>query len=422
MDSKKSPLALLAQTCSQIGSDPVAAAGSSSNSSSKITERKKSTDSSPIQQQQNNNNKASPILSVGGSMDLSNKGRSSSASVEDPASSSSSKTMKKESRQKETAESRRSKSSSPKDRPRPSLTGSELPPTTLPTAATPSAAASSIPAYNPLMMPTSDPMAGYKSLMAAGISPYPSPYYPGYPSGLDLNAYASALKAMPPPPPSAYHPHHHHHPAAAAAAYSAALALQYSRMNAAAAAAAGLNNKPTSSGSEPCRDPYCTGCPNSSPSIHMICPAGCSPLTQCDHPKVPIPASAASASPAPQNSKPYVCNWIVADNYCGKRFGSSDDLLQHLRTHTNLTSSTSSVDPNHPRAYPTPPLSPLSAARYHPYGKHPSNGVAPPPPAAAASFFPQGGYNPALFQHPALAPYYSHLSLFAPPPRASLPP
>jgi len=354
MDSKKSPLALLAQTCSQIGSDPVAAAGSSSNSSSKITERKKSTDSSPIQQQQNNNNKASPILSVGGSMDLSNKGRSSSASVEDPASSSSSKTMKKESRQKETAESRRSKSSSPKDRPRPSLTGSELPPTTLPTAATPSAAASSIPAYNPLMMPTSDPMAGYKSLMAAGISPYPSPYYPGYPSGLDLNAYASALKAMPPPPPSAYHPHHHHHPAAAAAAYSAALALP--------------------------------------------------------------------ASPAPQNSKPYVCNWIVADNYCGKRFGSSDDLLQHLRTHTNLTSSTSSVDPNHPRAYPTPPLSPLSAARYHPYGKHPSNGVAPPPPAAAASFFPQGGYNPALFQHPALAPYYSHLSLFAPPPRASLPP
>ena len=122
--------------------------------------------------------------------------------------------------------------------------------------------------------------------------------------------------------------------------------------------------------------------------------------------------------------RPYVCNWISADHYCGKRFTSSEELLQHLRTHTSLSSSvpvvTSSavgggeplsspsyqhhhqlLNPSlHPhsahllaalaaaaaalhRTYPTPPLSPLSMARYHPYGsggKH----LATVSPAAAA--------------------------------------
>jgi hypothetical protein len=116
------------------------------------------------------------------------------------------------------------------------------------------------------------------------------------------------------------------------------------------------------------------------------------------------------------------------DHYCGKRFTSSEELLQHLRTHTSLSSSvpvvTSSavgseplsspsyqhhhhqlLNPSlHPhsahllaasaaaaaalhRTYPTPPLSPLSMARYHPYsssstsaGKH----LSTVSPAAAA--------------------------------------
>ena len=36
------------------------------------------------------------------------------------------------------------------------------------------------------------------------------------------------------------------------------------------------------------------------------------------------------------SSEPYVCNWVSgsASAYCGKRFANSDDLLNHLRSHT----------------------------------------------------------------------------------------
>ena len=145
-----------------------------------------------------------------------------------------------------------------------------------------------------------------------------------------------------------------------------------------------------------------------------------------------------------------MCNWIAADNYCGKRFTSSDELLQHLRTHTSLAvpSSTEAPSPvsatgyspgalplphshllaasaslHHRSAYPTPPLSPLSmaAARYHPYSKPPTSSplsssapVVPPPNPLALSLH----HNPyaaaaaaaAAAQHgpPGLSAYYSH--------------
>ncbi|KRY15090.1 Zinc finger protein Noc [Trichinella patagoniensis] len=33
------------------------------------------------------------------------------------------------------------------------------------------------------------------------------------------------------------------------------------------------------------------------------------------------------------SSSSYVCNWMTGDQYCGKRFASGDELLQHLRSH-----------------------------------------------------------------------------------------
>jgi uncharacterized Zn-finger protein len=153
------------------------------------------------------------------------------------------------------------------------------------------------------------------------------------------------------------------------------------------------------------------------PMIH--CPLACSSSLaglQCDHLRL---RSSEQTSP-PSQHKPFVCNWIVADNYCGKRFASSEDLLQHLRIHTSMSSSSmatettsassSSMPSSQHRAYPTPPLSPLSAARYHPY--------AMKNPAAAAAAGPS--LPPSLLghgygaQHSALAPYYSHLALFGP--------
>lgn len=161
-----------------------------------------------------------------------------------------------------------------------------------------------------------------------------------------------------------------------------------------------------------CRDPFCTGC---SLTPHPVgkCPTGC---TQCEHSATKSSyahqmaaatyAHAQLAALAAASQMPYVCNWIAGDAaYCGKRFGTSDELLQHLRTHTAsmpesmLNSATAGLPPTHPlfqRTYPTPPLSPLSSSRFHPYSK-PS--LMPPamPPSLAGLPIP----------HPSLAQYFS---------------
>ncbi|CAG9560062.1 unnamed protein product [Danaus chrysippus] len=161
-----------------------------------------------------------------------------------------------------------------------------------------------------------------------------------------------------------------------------------------------------------CKDPYCTGCQFSVNNHHLLmsngaCPAGC---TQCDHQKynlamaMALSQQGAAGLPYTQMSRPYICNWIVGESYCGKRFGNSEELLQHLRSHTTdgstPVSSTSSqpslMNPLNPlfttaglrSAYPTAPLSPLSASRYHPYSKAALS--------ASLGASPYGAFNPAL--------------------------
>ncbi|XP_037960639.1 zinc finger protein Noc [Teleopsis dalmanni] len=102
-----------------------------------------------------------------------------------------------------------------------------------------------------------------------------------------------------------------------------------------------------------CKDPYCPGCPYSAHTQQMLmgapCPAGC---TQCEHQKYGMAimggaaaglppghpysqaAAAAAASAAAARTAPYICSWVVGDAYCGKRFQTSDELFSHLRTHT----------------------------------------------------------------------------------------
>ncbi|CAH2070772.1 unnamed protein product, partial [Iphiclides podalirius] len=172
-----------------------------------------------------------------------------------------------------------------------------------------------------------------------------------------------------------------------------------------------------------CKDPYCTGCQFSVNNHHLLmsngsCPAGC---TQCEHQKYNLAMAmalsqqgAAGGLPYAQLSRPYVCNWIVGESYCGKRFGNSEELLQHLRSHTadgstpvSATSTQASMlSPLNPLfttaglrgAYPTAPLSPLSASRYHPYSK------AGLPASLAGS--PYGAFNPAL------GPFYSPYTMY----------
>lgn len=234
------------------------------------------------------------------------------------------------------------------------------------------------------------------------------------------------------PPFAGASPFSHHHAAAAAALLGYPTAapgggspyLSYARVK-------------TPSGGEAlvpvCKDPYCTGCQYSMHNAQMMmgagsCPSGC---TQCDHQKYGLAMALSSLGPMPPPSlayppslaaggRPYVCNWIAGETYCGKRFTTSEELLQHLRSHTSLASgndhaATAALLGNphsHPLlspsaalhraaggSYPAPSLSPLSG-RYHPYGKPPTG---PLPASLAAS--PYSAFN-------ALGPYYSPYAIY----------
>lgn len=250
------------------------------------------------------------------------------------------------------------------------------------------------------------------------------------------------------PPFAGGSPYSHHHAAAAAAllGYPSAAAggnpyLSYTRVK-------------TANGGDAlvpiCKDPYCTGCQYSMHNAQMMmgagpCPSGC---TQCDHQKYnlamalsslgPMPPPSLSYPPSMSGARPHTCSWIVGDNYCGKQCNTSEELLQHLRSHTShgnnhhaaaaasaamLGGNSSSAGSGsaggphshqHPLlspsaalhraaaangSYPAPPISPLSA-RYHPYGKPPTG---PLPASLAAS--PYSAFN-------TLGPYYSPYAIY----------
>ena len=295
MDSKKSPLALLAQTCNQIGTDPSVGSGSTSKSG----EAKKSKSTPTLEQR---NDKSSPLLSDSGSMKSSAAHKKSDKSGETtpiPRA-----TPPRETCTSSSSNSARSKSISPK-----SAAASA-------SSALHSGSSSSI---QHALMTSSDPLAAYKSLIPAMHPAYlqagsPFAAYPpfAFPNALDpLGAYANALNAV----KSAMPPHSAGFPG-----------FPYGRMKSPAG--------PVDS----CRDPYCTGCPSSlagsaaMAAMTMVCPVGC-PGVQCEHPRIPIPhvstsSSSSSSTPSsapsisagnPSANRPYVCNWIVGDNYCGKR-------------------------------------------------------------------------------------------------------
>lgn len=221
-----------------------------------------------------------------------------------------------------------------------------------------------------------------------------------------------------------------------------------------------------------CRDPYCTNCQITMQSAQLTsaCAAGC---TQCNHEKspaylsvptslglsslggsvpiLPFPPTQASLPPTGasalhmasslyghafgilpgHHTLPYVCNWMAGSDYCGKRFANSEELLQHLRTHTSSSEAAlaglsafpglglpsaaalaaagchshlnppPSLSPNSLRqAYPRS-LSPntlLAASRYHPY-KH------------LSSLPPTGSLTPSGLPS-ALSAYYSPYALY----------
>lgn len=293
----------------------------------------------------------------------------------------------------------------------------------------------------------------------SGLAPYGyPPHLLGHSAQLDMS-YRAALASH----------------SASLSSHPGLAALKASELAAASATGAGLPSPyvayatvKTAAGANSlvpiCRDPYCTTCQINIQSAQLTacCSAGC---TQCSHekglsvptslglqapgasslPGVPVlPTIGAGSSGLPSSSTasslmslyphalsshhglPYVCNWVAGSEYCGKRFTTSEDLLQHLRTHTSSSSehsaalsayslaAASSLAAAHPhysvstpgslspntlrRLYPTS----LSPNRYHPYAKPslPSLGSTPMPSLPLPSGL-QG-----------LGPYYSPYALY----------
>lgn len=296
----------------------------------------------------------------------------------------------------------------------------------------------------------------------------------GYPNplalmgqGLDASTYHSALAA-------------HSGLTSCYSAAAAAAAAQSSALKAAAAGGSAAALSPfvtyarvrTPSGATTlvpvCRDPYCTNCQLTVQNSHLSSTCNAPGCAQCAHEKsltslsalssLPGAAAASSmllpplssagsalsggsmsalsslhslyphsalaaAAAAHQGLPPYVCSWVAGSDYCGKRFSTSEELLQHLRTHTSSLDMSSlaasyaglggipsalaayphlSAAPLSPnslrRAYPTslsPVSSLLSASRYHPY-KSPLSAVGAPPPQSL----------------PPVGPYYSPYTLY----------
>lgn len=161
-----------------------------------------------------------------------------------------------------------------------------------------------------------------------------------------------------------------------------------------------------------CRDVNCTNCkPQFSPYAYPT-PIQCGPhCTQCDgvkteqSPQSPFscfgyPHGMALYKPgAADEASPYVCNWVAGSKHCGKSFSTSEDLFQHLRTHTQAgtqvnspyVQTTCNVHGCPCKLRTSPIQSTLHSARYRPYYYKPP--VFPPAPTGCYSPYPLHSYD-----------------------------
>ncbi|XP_014616140.1 PREDICTED: zinc finger protein Elbow-like [Polistes canadensis] len=524
LDAKKSPLALLAQTCSQIGADPPSSR-SLLNSSDKTSKSSKSNrDHSREGSSPSRRTPTSDVISRSNSKNSHESfGREKTSSPEDQQRSASSHSTSARSRTPGNNNNKRCSSNQSASSARAATPQGRK--TTTPEGAvylsepSPSDGISTSSSVrgthhgSPTIRPNSYSPAGVLAMTDPSIKDLPlgtfkiglppstsSAYHLAYGGSqlpIDVMSAGSSLLS----------PHQHAlksgligSPTSPYLAYSSRLKPSPS------------SGTDASSSIGLCRDPYCTGCQlnshllaaavaaaaaaatttgtsvssqaklSTSPTVlppstvtsssTSSCPSGC---VQCDHksgsgsPYGSGMSTAAAASVAAAayahaqlsalaaaSQLPYVCNWMASDTvYCGKRFATSEELLQHLRSHTNASvpSSVNSTDPSsataaavatatalsmlspplppppphslalpstHPffsRTYPTPPLSPLATARYHPYSK-----PAPPMlPHSLSSFaFPLPPTHPAHVlppppPHPHPHHYFSPYSFYAAP-------
>ncbi|XP_059387439.1 zinc finger protein 503-like [Carassius carassius] len=151
-----------------------------------------------------------------------------------------------------------------------------------------------------------------------------------------------------------------------------------------------------------CRDPFCLSyhcashlSPSGSHDSAASALKSGYTLMYPSHPLHPLSASAPSfpGHPGhplypygfilPNESQPHLCNWVSANGPCDKRFSSSEELLSHLRTHTAFAGAEKLMSgypnsltmayhvPGAPLALRTPHHTLGLGTRYHPYSKSP---------------------------------------------------
>lgn len=204
-----------------------------------------------------------------------------------------------------------------------------------------------LPASHPAALPSSKEGLTAPSALHPGLGTYPAlPGLLGHPLALDSAMYQQALSAHSSLGLSAAQK------AAAGAHGALSPYMTYARVKTTAGASTLV---------PVCKDPYCTHCQMTMQSAQLTgtCAAGCS---QCNHDKslpgvpsslsssalggLPLLPPTGSSSLAlsslyphlgllPSHHGPYVCNWMAGSDYCGKRFSTSEELLQHLRSHTS---------------------------------------------------------------------------------------
>ncbi|ELT99925.1 hypothetical protein CAPTEDRAFT_225552 [Capitella teleta] len=424
LDAKKSPLALLAQTCSSIGKD---SPSSSAKSLIPPIERK----DAPKDRSSSRSKSASPGSKTSPAPDRNASQPSRADSNASPPRSTSSVTSQASSSPSGFKPPSTSPSKSPHAKIDSSTTTTSV--TQQPTPASMSSsqtnsrisincgnmmlevnheskAASSAGTHlpgtlRPDLVPSHMPHLPHH-LAAA----YPGMHLPlglGYPFDPAASAYAAALSGAAAGHAGLLKP-------GALPSSSSALSsyLNYARM------------KSPYAGSSHCKDPYCGGHCQSSTS----CSAGCihekPPATSLPQGTLPFYPGALGASPsslhalsslyaaghpygamlpgAAQGLSPFVCNWVGGSEYCGKRFSSSEELLQHLRTHSSDASALAAaalpyahlglppyVLPNSGSLSPNSalrsslgrslsPSSLVAASRFHPY-KSPLSSLSVPP-------------------------------------------
>jgi len=397
MDSKASPLAMLAKTCSQIGADPIVGSGSvTSNKTGSSTIMKKRNSPDQLARQRHSplagsiSDPKSCILDGGSTTDpntrspIQSKSRSRSSSTEirvtDNMTVNSSTCNKKI-----TSTSPLLKSVG---------VGGVNVPTPSTTAAT---AISAAPSSRPL-----PPSVSYPAHSTAGTGASSNTSAAALLNNPFLASFASSLQQTP----------------ESGSGLTGGGGCMSSNNAAAAAAAA-------AAASSVCRDPMCRDplCPTALRNQQHMNSFTYSSLLASPYYKEAMMAftlqqrMAALAAGVPPGSAaagalPHVCNWVAGTEYCGRRFANAEELLVHVKTHTNLSTSDPRALSILNAASSAPPT---SHQRFHPYAR-PSVGVgstpptAPPPPSVTAPM-------PPALAALASNPYASlYTSLFSRPP------